>query len=288
MSTDQPPPSESTPPPVDGPVPAQPPPPPPPPSYGSAPPPPPSYGSAPPPPPAGPPQRSLNFDTGDYSGVDAFSWGWAKFVQHIGVILLGALAYLVAIIVVTGIWAVFAIGIAGVSGRPDGTVGTGGAVALLLSGALIALVLFVLFAIAQAGIIRGALAIWDGRKVELKDLFSTDQLGPVLVAALLIGVATAIGAFLCYLPAIIVGFLTQFVMFFVVDKKLGGVDAIRAGVQFAMAHLGPVLIFFLLSLVGSVIASVTCGLGYLVTIPVTILAQTYTYKKLQGEPAPAV
>lgn len=270
----------------------QPPPPPPPPPYGPPAPPPPTYGppapAGPPPPTYGPPAPA---GSGGYNVGEAFSYGWAKFQQHLGVILLASLLYLAVIAVVTFVWFLITGAIVGASSA-DVTVdpqtgqltgGGRGIVAGLVSAGLIALVLFVLTSIMQAGIVRGALAISRGRKVEISDLFSTQLLAPVLLTAVLIGVATAIGSALCYLPGLVVGFYTQFAMFFVVDKQLGAIDAIKASAAFVQAHIAEVLVFYLLSLLAYFVGSLLCGIGLIVAVPVVILAQTYTYRTLQGE-----
>ncbi len=49
----------------------------------------------------------------------------------------------------------------------------------------------------------------------------------VITAALIVAVATFIGTILCYIPGIIVGFLLNWTMFYVVDKDMAPMDAAR-------------------------------------------------------------
>ena len=60
----------------------------------------------------------------------------------------------------------------------------------------------------------------------------------VVIAAILIAVATAIGTILCYIPGLVVGFLTIFTILFVVDKQLTAVDAIKASFELVTKNFG--------------------------------------------------
>ena len=112
----------------------------------------------------------------------------------------------------------------------------------------------------------------------------------VLLAALIVAVATFIGTILCYVPGIIVGFLLNWTMFYVVDKNMGAIDAIKASVKFVTDHLGDTILFYLLGLVVLIVGAILCLVGLLVAVPVVLIGAAYTYRRLNGEqvaPAPA-
>jgi uncharacterized membrane protein len=292
VSTNYPPPppeqpdSEGTPPPggASSPPPDAPPPgpqdtPPPgsyPPPEGAPPPqdyPPPPPAGYPPPPPGGYPAYGAT--GGGYSVGDAFNWGWKKFQENLGTILVAIVIYVVALIAIEIVWILIVNGI--FVGNDPGW-GT-----QLVVSSLGTLVFWIVTTIIQAGLVRGALEIARGQKPEVGVMFSTDQLPQLLVAALLIGVMTAIGALLCFFPALIVAFYVQFTVFFLLDRKLEAWDAIKASAGLVNNHIGTLVGFFLASLLAYIVGAILCGVGLLVAFPVVFLAQTYTFKKLQNE-----
>lgn len=242
---------------------------------------PPPPGAQPPAPPSGQPPAPPGGARG-YNLADAFNYGWAKFQANLGPILTGALVVIGLALVVGVLW--FFLG-----GAIAGTVGDTnvGAVAFLVSTAVFALVWVALAFLIQAAVIRAGLAIADGRPIELSTLLSTERLGAIIAGAVVVGVASSIGYVLCVLPGLAVMFYTQFFMFFIVDKGMGAVDAIRASYEFVQAHVGEMVALFLAVYIANAIGGMLCGVGLLVSFPVTVIAQTYAYRRLRGEPVAA-
>lgn len=280
------PPSEPTPP--AGGYPAPPPPPPPPPAdYGTPPPPPPpppAYGGPPP----GPADQP-------FSVGNAFSWGWAKFQQNVGPIIAAVAIYLAVVLVVE--FLVYAL-VGGAlvktsSIEVDQTTGqittTGGSgfFTVMFVYALVNLVFWVLFAFLQAAVIRGGLQIADGQRLQLGQMFNFDKFGTILVAALIVGIATSIGFYLCVLPGIVVVIFSAFYLFFIIDKGQGAWESIMSSVNLVRAKFGEVFLLLLGVLAAWVVGAIACGIGLLITAPVALLALTYGYRKLQGEPVAA-
>lgn len=232
----------------------------------------------PPPPAAGTPGGSPAPQGGDFSVPDAFTYGWEKFQQNMGPIVLGTLVYLGASIVIGVIWFFLAGAILGV-GADSGA----GFFALMLTTAVMGLVGVALFFIIQAGIIRAALALTSGRQIEMTTLLDLDNLGQVILTALIVGVASAIGFVLCYIPGLVVMVFTSFAMHFVIDKRLPAVEAIRASVDLINRNLGAMVVLLIAGYVANAIGTMLCGVGLIVSIPVVIIANTYAYRRMQGE-----
>ncbi len=108
--------------------------------------------------------------------------------------------------------------------------------------------------------------------------------GQVAIAAVLIGVATAIGSFLCYVPGLIVGFLMMFTLLFIVDKQMQAIDAIKASIKLVTDNLGQTIVWALLAIVVYIVGFVVCCVGLLVAIPIILIGLAYTYRRLQDEP----
>ena len=257
---------------------------PPPPNY----PPPPGggYGSEPPAggfgaqPPAG------QFDVGD-----AFRWGWKKFQENLGPILIATIVLIAAVVVlqivssiVTG--AIFGNGVDPIEvNRETGEITGGDSRGLfgqlfisVITGFLSGLVGYLV----QAAIIRGTLKIADGDKPEAAELFATDKIVPTLVTAAIVMFGTYVGLLLCILPGIIFGIFTAFSLYFLIDKNLEPVAAIKASFNFVKDNIGQLILLFLASFAAIIVGALLCGIGLLVAIPVVILANTYAFRTLTG------
>lgn len=253
------------------------------------------YAAPPPPPPPGPgggtsvePGYGYGYGQPAYAGGgaaygqqppglgDALTYGWEKFRANVGPIITAVVVYVVGSVVVFGL--LYATIFAAARG---GNAGLAGA---LFVGAIMVVAITLLAFLVQAGLIRGALAITRGERPTTAHFFTTDKLGPVVGASLLVALATGIGSLLCYIPGIIVAYLTQYTLYFLIDRNMGAVDAIRASVQFTIAHPGTLIVFAIVGYLILVVASVACLLPLLVAFPVVLIAQAYLYKRLQDEP----
>jgi uncharacterized membrane protein len=155
-------------------------------------------------------------------------------------------------------------------------------VSLLFSALTIAVQLVV-----QSGIIKGSLGLTRGQPISFGGAFAGINWGNVILTALLTAAATFVGLVLCILPGLVVLFLTSYALFFVVDRDMGAVDAIKASIHLTTHNIGTLLLFFLASLAVEIIGACLCGVGLLVAIPLVVIAQAYTFRTLTGDPVTA-
>ena len=247
------------------------------------------------PPPGGYAQQPGGFDQGGsratFSVGDAFNWGFKKFQENLGPILIAAVIIFVAVIVIEVIfWFILSGALLASTethttdfGTTYTTTSGGGFVMTLLFGAIMALILYVGLFLVQMAIIRATLMITNGEELSLNRMFSTDQIGPYLVASVLVAIGVAIGSFFCYIPGLIVWFFTFFFGWFVIDKKMGAVDAIKASANLVNQNMGTMVGFFIGALIATFIGAILCGIGLIVAYPVVVLATGYVYKRTQGE-----
>jgi uncharacterized membrane protein len=266
------------------------PPPPPPPPAGGTPPPP------PPPPPYGAPPASGGAG-GAYSPVAAIQDGWARFAKSPSTLLVPALLLLVVMIVVEG--AVYFLLNATLLGTHDCTrtafgteytyqCGPGFAMSLLGAAVSGAVVTF-LSSIFGAGLIKSALNVVDGKAVNVGDIFGYAGKPAVINTAAILAALGFVGTLLCYLPAVVISFLTVFTMFFVVDKGLSGMDAIKASFSLVTSRIGETILFYLLAAVCLIVGAILCLVGLLAAVPVVLAGAAYTFRVLNNEPvSPAV
>lgn len=232
----------------------------------------------------GPPAGGGQWDVGA-----AVGYGWSKFQANVGQMILAALAIFVGAVVIYGIAFLAIILPAGdveCSFDDNGNYNCDGG-GLGFIGFILVLMLYVVFFVyAQvigAGLIREAIAVTRGQQFSAAGVFKFDNIGNVIVTSLLVGVGTFIGTLLCILPGIIFGFMTMYSLFFVVDKNLSPVDAIKASIDLVKNNVGSTIIWYLVAYVIILIGAVLCGLGLLVAIPVVLVGSAYTYKTLIGE-----
>src|SRR4051794_1064315 len=166
----------------------------------------------------------------------AFSYGWRKFTQYAGPVILITLVAFVGI-------AVFQV-ISFVAQR-SGSGGFGSFFLALVFGGLAALLGFVL----QYGMVRAALAITEGREPTFAEAWNMERFGPFVVAAILQGLITFVGYLLCIIPGIVAAFLLFFTPFFVIDANMAPTDALAASFNLVKSHAGVLVLFGIVAVI---------------------------------------
>lgn len=200
----------------------------------------------------------------------AFTYGWRKFTQNVGPIILITLAVFVGL----ALFQVLSI-IAQRSGS-----GFGSIFLALLFGGLGAIVAFIL----QYGVVRASLAIVEGRPVTFAEAWNMDRFGPFVVAAILQGLITFVGYLLCIIPGIIAAFLLFFTPFFVIDKRLSPTESLSASFNLVKNNAGILVLFTIVAVIIYFAGAIVCLVGLLVSIPVVLISTAYMYKRMDGEP----
>ncbi|WP_236581077.1 hypothetical protein [Rhodococcus sp. T7] len=241
-----------------------------PPPQGNYPPPPqgPPPGGYPPPPPMsdyGAPGQT----PGQFSVGDAIGYGWNKFKDNaliwIGILLIAAVIQVVLNLIFGGFSTSSDMSSAFSVWRIIGSIVT------TIVGYLI-----------NAALVRGALHEVDGNKPAFGSFFQFTNVGAIIIASVIIGIASIIGFFLLVIPGLIVVFLTWWTLQFVIDQNEDAITGIKSSFRTISQNVGPVLLLAL-ALVGiNIVGAILCGVGLLVSIPITIIASTYAYRVLTG------
>ena len=141
--------------------------------------------------------------------------------------------------------------------------------------------------ILQLFVIRATLMIVRGEPLDASKVMSTDRLGSFIVGAIIVAVLTFVGFILCILPGIAVGIFALFWGYFLVDKDLSPIEAITASFNLVKDNFGPVIVFWLLTILITIAGAIVCGVGLIVAIPVVVIATGYMYMRLQNQPVVA-
>jgi uncharacterized membrane protein len=230
--------------------------------------------------------------TAAYSATDAIAYGWRKFTASPGTLLIPMIVVFVGILVVS-VLVQLVIGATlldthsctqTVLGQQiEAECGPSFSAQLLGAGLASALIILVAQLLA-AGLYKGATHVTDGKPFGLGQMFDGWDKSQVVIASLIIAAATFVGTLLCYIPGLIVGFLTQYTLLFIVDKQMSAIDAIKASVKFVVDNLGNTLLYYILAALVLIVGAIVCLVGLLVAAPVALIGLAYTYRRLQDEP----
>jgi uncharacterized membrane protein len=157
-------------------------------------------------------------------------------------------------------------------------IGAGGLAAMIVGYIL----LYAIGIFAQSAFLSGVLDIADGRPVTIGSFFKPRNLGQVIIAAIIIGILTSIGSFLCISPGLIVGIFTQFTIPFVLDRSQGAIEALKSSFSTVSSNFANALLAWLVEAAALLVGSLLCGVGVLVGGPVAALILIYAYRKLSG------
>ncbi len=99
-----------------------------------------------------------------------------------------------------------------------------------------------------------------------------------LVAWLLVGIFTSVGTIACFVGAIVVGALLIFVFPLIMDRRMDFWPAIQASFDKTKENwLGWSVFMLVLGLV-NLAGAIVCGVGMLVTMPITCVATALAYR----------
>lgn len=138
--------------------------------------------------------------------------------------------------------------------------------------------------IVKIGTLKITLDIADRGGASLNTLFSSAHLlGKFILGAIVYGLIVIGGLILFIVPGIIWAIKYQFFSYLIVDKNMGPLEAIKKSGEITSGNKGKLfslaILFFLINIAGAICFVV----GLFATIPTTMVAMAYVYRKLMGE-----
>lgn len=206
------------------------------------------------------PQGSAGLRVGD-----AVSYGWAAFKKSPGQLVVVALVVLVVGALTSGI---------------------GNAVSResAIFGVLVQLAGYIVSMILSLGLIRVALKVTRGEEVDVADLFKSDQLGPYIGASILFGLMVGIGFIFCIVPGVILAVIFGFYGYVILEQGVGVGEGFSRAAEITKGQRGTVFLLVLAVVGINILGAIACGVGMLVSYPVTVVAGGYAYRVLSNEP----
>jgi uncharacterized membrane protein len=221
---------------------------------------------------------------------EAFGWAWNKFSKNAVTLIVPTLVYAIVLGLIYGIITFASAALAPTSTSSYDSYGNGfsysyGAglgVASILAMLVGYVVLFVAAGAISSAYYSGLLDIANGQPVEMGSFFKPRNVGSVLIASVIVGIASSIGSLLCILPGLVVAIFTIFTTVSIVERGLAPIDGIKASIDIVKANFVQVLLAWLIFGVIVTVGALACGIGLLVAAPVAALFLVHTYRKLTG------
>ncbi len=126
-------------------------------------------------------------------------------------------------------------------------------------------------------------------QVEFGDVFGGfQQFLPAFLLGLVVSVFSSVGFFLCVIPGILVTIIYLPAYCILHDQSEKDFwQAMETARQAVMADFGSWALLFLLILVLNLVGAIPCGLGLIVTFPLSVVMITMAYEKAFGGPGTA-
>jgi len=140
---------------------------------------------------------------------------------------------------------------------------------------------FVLQMIITLGLIKISLNFYDETRSKIVDIFSQWRLtSKYLIALIIYFLIAGIGFVLLVFPGIY--FLIRFYFFdyFLVDKKMGPIESLKESWHATKGSTWNLFLLFLVLILINILGGLVFLIGLFVTIPVSMLALAFVYRKL--------
>ena len=199
----------------------------------------------------------------------SISYGWEAFKKypgpaHRGVVIIIVVSFLISIL-------------ASAAGSESSFLG------LLLN-----IVGWVVSIALAKGLVTIALDVTYGREPDLSKLFSAEHFGQFLLAGILVGLLVGIGLIFCIIPGLFAAVALQFTQYRVIDRDESAFDALGGSWELVKPQFGS-LVLLILALFGiNLLGLLLCGLGLLITVPLSAVAVAHAYRTAGGQMPAAV
>jgi hypothetical protein len=139
----------------------------------------------------------------------------------------------------------------------------------------------ILTIVISIGLVKIALRFCDNEEGRFADLFSQYPLfSKYLLSTILYVLIVFAGTILLIIPGIIWALQFYFYDYFIVDKGLGPIDALKRSSAITRGIKGDLFVFFLMLLGINLLGALCLLIGLFATIPTTMVAIAFVYRKL--------
>lgn len=152
---------------------------------------------------------------------------------------------------------------------------------LPLMGAVVRIVAWAAEMVIGIGLIKIAIDFATNRTPDYKDIYLHYKLfWKYLAASILYGLIILGGFILLVIPGIYFAIKYYFVLYLVVDKNMGPIEALKKSGKITQNVMLELLYLVVALIVLNIAGFLLFGIGLLVTIPISMVATAHIYKKL--------
>ena len=139
----------------------------------------------------------------------------------------------------------------------------------------------VLAVVVELGLLKVVLKFVDGKKPDLADLFSTLPLFfNYIFASFIYGLIVFSGLLFFIVPGVILAIMFWPFSYLIVDKELGALESLQKSSEITSGVKTQLFLFLLAAFGINILGAMFFLVGLLVTVPTTMLASAYIYRKL--------
>lgn len=203
--------------------------------------------------------------TKKFSKSEALRFGWTTMKNNLG--------FFIGLIIVAGLIIIIPYFISGLTSKDAPVISL-----------IITIVCIVLQLIIGMGLIRISLKFADNDKAELGDLFACLPMffkylgGSILYGLIIIG-----GLILLIVPGIIWAIKFCFFGYFIIDKELGPIEALKRSSIITKGAKWDLFLFGLLTIGINILGVLALLIGLFATLPTTMVAYAFVYRKLLAQ-----
>ncbi len=151
-----------------------------------------------------------------------------------------------------------------------------------LATIVLGLVFFVVTTVVHLGVLKISLLLVDDKPAAYGELFKYFNLFiRYAVASFLYALIVICGFILLIVPGIIWAIRFQFFGFFIVDKETKIIDSLKKSAHITHGAKWTLFVFEMALILLNIVGFFCLLVGLLVTIPVSMIAYAYVYRKLQ-------
>jgi uncharacterized membrane protein len=136
----------------------------------------------------------------------------------------------------------------------------------------------------QAGMIKISLDFVDGTKSSLKKLYAYANLtGKLFVSSLVYGLIVLGGLILLIVPGVIWSIKYGYYMYFIIEKNAGPIEALKMSAKLTDGAKSQLFILGIILGLINLLGMLCLFIGLFFTIPLTIVAKAFVYRKLAAQ-----
>jgi len=146
-------------------------------------------------------------------------------------------------------------------------------------------IISLVFGLAQVvlsmGLIYISIKLVKGEKPVFKDLFKkANKIIDYIISSMIYSIIVTFGFILLIIPGIIFATRFQFYQYLIIDKNKGPIEALEISWKMTKGSVWNLFLLWLLFVLINIAGAIVLGIGLLATVPTTMIAMAWVYKKL--------